>query len=237
MIDAPRADARRQERIEPAADEARLRPEHLVRGSGAPLDDAVPIRAQHRVRLGVQEGPEPDLARPHRSGLGHLTLGIGEGRDGLLALDGTGGQRAEQLDERDVVLEEERPPGQARLEETDPSHPPGRAGWTGCTAHPPSPVPGPGRSSWPGRVRRRRPRTRSRRGSRSGPPRSPGCCWPRRRARPTGPAAGCPSGGRRWRERDRTPAPDSPSRAASAAARRPPGSRRRPRAPAAGRGS
>ena len=80
----------------------------------------MPIRAQHRVRLGVQEGPEPDLARPHRRGLGHLTLGIGQGRDGLLALDGPRGQRAEQLDQRDVVLQEERPPGQARLEETDP---------------------------------------------------------------------------------------------------------------------
>jgi hypothetical protein len=71
--------SRRDERVEPATDEAaRFDAEHRFGGSGAPPHLARLVDAEHRVGLGIEEGPESSLARADGRSLDDGSLGVGE---------------------------------------------------------------------------------------------------------------------------------------------------------------
>ena len=112
--------ARRDHVVELASDEAVLRrAEHRRRRARAPADRAVRVDAQDRVRLGIQQGPEASLAGPDGTGLVEGPGRVGQARDRLLALDGTCSERAQELEQLDVVLEEQRPSRQDGSERGD----------------------------------------------------------------------------------------------------------------------
>ena len=107
---APSARGRCHDLVQAASDELRVgQLEHLGRDLRAPADQAVGVDDHDRVRLRLEESAEAGFAGADGLGLVDGPGRMGEGGDRPFALDGPRRQGAEELDERDIVLQEQLP--------------------------------------------------------------------------------------------------------------------------------